>query len=144
MNFLMNPKEAQFFSPRAMIVFLCVASVCAVAAERERYTYHSPEVGCDFLDLEYQTIKTHTNPDKPEPAGVTKEGAMMTFAMLFSLPAILFGEVFGAPSPRYDFSRDPDDLSAAAEAKKCTALLEIIANDKDAGTYPPPLKSNVR
>ncbi|MGI9298203.1 MAG: hypothetical protein ACR2QC_09935 [Gammaproteobacteria bacterium] len=142
----MKPHGTRFspFSPRAVLVSLCATCVCAAAAERETFTYHSPEVGCDFLALEYQTIKTHTNPDKKEPPAVTKEGAMMTFGMLFSLPAILFGEVFGPARPRYDFSRDPDDLSAAAEDKECAALLELIAADRRGGTYPPPLKSNVR
>ena len=116
---------------------------CGIAAadDSAALTYHSPEVGCDWLDAEYRRIKSHADSDRDdgERPSVTREGVMMTFGMIFSLPSILFGEAFGDKSPRYDFSLDPDDLSAAAEKKQCAALLDVIARDRRNGNYPPRL-----
>lgn len=120
----------------AMAAILSCAFCAAFAAGT--LTYHSPEVGCDWLDAEYETIKVRADPNVEEPPAVTKEGVMMTFGMILSLPFLLFSEAFGEKNPQLNFSRDAADIAAAAEAKGCSDLLALMAADKVVGKYPPP------
>lgn len=124
---------------KRLIIFACAFVVFPVVAQ-ETLNYHSPEMGCSWLDIEYETIKLdavrNDKDDEPPPENVTAEGVKMTLSMLLFLPLILVGEMFDANDPQYDFSRDPDDLTIAAEEKQCTTLLETIQADKDACLYP--------
>ena len=96
-------------------------------AEQQVLTYDSPEVGCDWLDAEY--VSATRIPDEDETS-VTREGLLMTGGMILTLPLQVFGSLFGSESqPRYDFSRDVNDIKNAAEKKNCHELLKQIEND---------------
>ena len=96
-------------------------------AEQQVLTYDSPEVGCDWLDAEY--VSATRIPDEDETS-VTREGVLMTGGMILTLPLQIFGSLFGSESqPRYDFSRDVNDIKNAAEKKNCHELLKQIEND---------------
>ena len=138
----MKLRAARFLpaSLRAAAVLFCACAAFAAAADEDTLTYSSPEVGCDWLDLEYETIKSRARTDISEPPAVTKEGVMMTFGMLLSLPSNLIGGLFRKKQKRPAFSRNPDDIVAAAGQKECAELLQLIEADKRAGKYPPPAK----
>lgn len=126
---------------RAAAFAVCLV-LLPVAVANEPLTYHSEEVGCDWLDAEYASMKFYADPNRPKSSGApTAAGVMMTFAMILSLPVLIFKEAFGKRQ-KFDFSRDPDDLSIAAANKNCSALLELIARDKESGKYPPPRQRN--
>ena len=135
-------KSAARFLPaslRAATVLFCAAAVFAAAGEDKFLTYHSPEVGCDWLSIEYDTIKSWAERDEDEDRPIaTPEGVMMTFGMVLTAPLALFGGLFGKKKQRLDFSRDADDLAVAAAKKKCGALLAQMEADKRAGKYPHP------
>ena len=120
----------------ALVFMIAVLSGNAVA--ESPLTYESPEVDCDWLNTEYRLIKDYAAPDDDRPA-VTKEGVMMTFGMILTAPFALFSGIFGDKPRGFDFSRNPDDIAAAAKTKKCAALLAQIQADKNSGQYPPPI-----
>ena len=96
-------------------------------AEQQVLTYDSPEVGCDWLDAEY--VSATRIPDEDQPS-VTREGLLMTGGMILTLPLQVFGSLFGSESqPKYDFSRDVNDIKNAAEKKNCHELLKQIESD---------------
>lgn len=123
----------------ALIIVFSIANLSAVAAEQEIITYDSAQVNCEWLDIEYEVIKSRAQnlPPAPTPP-VTSAGIMMTFGMLLTLPLEIASSVFGDKKPRYDFSRNVEDIAVAANNKNCKALLQLMEDDKRAGHYPPP------
>lgn len=125
-------------------------SVSVFPAAAQTLTYKSPEVGCDWLAIEYDVIKSYAveGPLPPPTAQEYRQGAMMTFAMFLTIPLALFSEAFDAVSGRekqqYDFSRDPDDIVAAAKVKTCDRLLQTIAEDRRKGVYPSSVSLNLQ
>lgn len=121
----MREKHTRKLGLRTAAFVAAVGLSCVAVAKP--LTYHSPEVGCDWLDAEYARIKPRAATE-PNPA-VTSEGLGLLFGMLVFAPVIAAGEVFGGGGEEYDFSGDPEDLIAAATDKDCTDLLELMAAD---------------
>lgn len=95
-------------------------------AEQQVINYLSPQVDCDWLEVEYISATQKPHPDEPS---VTREGLLMTGGMILTLPLHIFNSFFSKPQPKYDFSRDVNDIKIAAEIKQCNKLLYTIQAD---------------
>lgn len=141
MKFGIIKNAGGFLHLAALFAAFALFAFCAQSAGAKTLTYESAEVGCDWLDVEYETIKIHAAPAKPEdsasPSSVVKGLALGLGTLLTAPFAIFSGE-----QERYDFSRNADDIYAAAQKKSCAALLQLMEADKKAGKYPAPKKNS--
>ena len=125
------------------IVLLFAAAVCLGAkAETVTLSYAAPQVHCEWLEAEYKVLKPAAPESGAEPKSPGIAGSIL-FAVgnLLAAPVMIAKDSLGVDPGEGGgaiyFSDNPDELSAAAAAKNCAALLELIEADKRAGLYPP-------